>query len=92
MYDEFRSAVLLRVAAVTAALLLIPLIAMSLTDEVAWKPGDFAVAAVLLFASGIAGVVLFRRIRRRGLRVAALAGLGVSLLALWTTLAVGWVA
>jgi hypothetical protein len=32
-------------------LLLLPLIAMQLTDEVAWTASDFAVAAILLFGS-----------------------------------------
>lgn len=35
------------------ALLLVPLVAMRLTDEVAWTPGDF-LAALLLFGTPLA--------------------------------------
>ena len=42
----------MHVALVTALLLLIPLLAMRFTDEVAWSPTDFAVAGALLFGTG----------------------------------------
>ncbi len=42
----------LRLLGVTGALLLIPLIAMQITNEVSWKVGDFIVAAALLVSFG----------------------------------------
>jgi hypothetical protein len=51
---------LLLVACATAALLLVPLVAMQFTEEVNWTLLDFAVAGCLLFGSGIAYVLLAR--------------------------------
>ncbi len=77
------------VAAVTAALLLVPAVAMRFTDEVAWGSGDFAAAAVLLFAAGLALRLIATRLRS----VAGRAGLGalvlLTLLLAWAELAVG---
>jgi len=39
------------VALATAGLLLIPLLAMQYTDEVAWGPGDIVIAGALLFGA-----------------------------------------
>ncbi len=44
---------IIRVSLATAFLLLVPLVAMLFTDEVAWGPLDFAVAGVLLFSAGL---------------------------------------
>jgi hypothetical protein len=46
----YRSAI--RVALVTTAVLLVPLVAMQFTAEVDWSPLDFASAAVLLGGTG----------------------------------------
>lgn len=43
-----------RVALATALLLLVPLLAMLFTDRIAWGPGDFAMAGILLFGAGLA--------------------------------------
>ena len=37
----------------TASLLLIPLVAMQLTDEVNWTVGDFFIAGILIFATAV---------------------------------------
>lgn len=39
--------------AAIAAVLLLPLLAMQFTDEVAWTPADFAFAAALLGSAGL---------------------------------------
>lgn len=57
----YRSAV--RVALPTAFILLLPLLAMQITDEVAWSLADFAFAGVLL---GGAGLVLELAARKPG--------------------------
>ena len=51
-----------RLAVATAALLLVPAVAMRYTHEVVWGPGDFVVAAVLLYGAGLTAVVLARRL------------------------------
>ena len=48
-----------RVAALTAALLLLPAVARLYTTEVNWGPGDFVAAAALLFGAGMALLLVF---------------------------------
>ena len=55
----YRSAV--RVALVTTAVLLVPLVAMQFTEEVNWSLFDFAFAAALL---GGTGLLLERAVRK----------------------------
>jgi len=77
------------VALATGLLLLVPLIAMQFTHEVAWGPGDFIVAGLLLFGAGtIYSLAAVRISRWRGkllLAAAVLLGLAV----VWAELAVG---
>ncbi len=75
--------------AAAAVLLLLPLVAMSFTDEVNWRVGDFVIAGVLLFgALGIYEIA----VRKTG-DAAYRAGVGVAvaaaLLLLWVNGAVG---
>jgi hypothetical protein len=78
-----------RVAGATAALLAVPLVAMQVTHEVHWGPGDFAAAAALLFATGAGAVLAWRHFRGSAGRAAAV-GAAVLLGALvWAELAVG---
>jgi hypothetical protein len=49
--SAYRSAV--RVALVTACILLLPLVAMQVTDEVDWGLGDFVLAGALLGGTGL---------------------------------------
>lgn len=74
----------------TAALvLLVPLVAMQFTDEVAWGPGDFAVAAVLLLAVGIPFELAARRSGDSAYRAAVGVALVAAFLLVWVSLAVG---
>lgn len=78
-----------RVLAVTAALLLVPLAAMRLTDEVRWDGMDFLAAGLLLGGTGLAWVCMAPKIstpRRRDLLGGALV---LGLLLAWAELAVG---
>ena len=77
---------------VAALLLMLPLVAMQFTDEVAWTASDFAVfAAMLAFALG--GFELATRIGgEQRYRVAAALGLVAAFLLFWVNGAVGIIA
>jgi hypothetical protein len=77
--SAYRSAV--RVALVTAFILLLPLVAMQVTDEVDWSLADFVVAAALLGGSGLLLELAARKPRNFAYRAAATA-LGVAAIVL----------
>jgi hypothetical protein len=78
-----------RVLLGTAAILMVPLVAMRFTKEVNWGPLDFVAAAILLAATGSAYVLLTRKLRTAGQRRAIGGGLLLTLLLVWAELAVG---
>lgn len=78
-----------RVAALTAMLLLVPLLAMQLTDEANWAPGDFVAAGGLLFSAGMAYVLATRRARTTGQKLAVGTLVFTTLAVIWAELAVG---
>lgn len=84
----FQNRVFVRIALATAAILLIPLIAMQFTTEVNWQPTDFIVMGALIFGMASLFVLAARRVPRKhrlligGLFVAAF-------LYVWAELAVG---
>ncbi len=80
---------ILRVAAGTACLLLLPLVAMQFTDDVAWTLGDFIVAGVLLFGAGSAYVWVAGKGNGATYRLAVGVAVGTALLLVWSNLAVG---
>jgi hypothetical protein len=80
---------MLGVALGTALLLLVPAVAMQFTPEVSWGPGDFVVAAVLLFGAGALAVLGFAHVKGTGRRAALLVGIACSLALVWAELAVG---
>jgi hypothetical protein len=71
----------LRVAIATALVLLLPLVAMQFTDEVAWSPFDFAFAGVLLAGTGLLLEMAVRKPGNIALRAAA-TGIGVAAIVL----------
>ncbi len=66
-----RSAV--RVALATTLILLLPLVAMQFTDEVAWSVADFVFAGVLLAGTGLLLELAVRKPRNIAYRAAAVA-------------------
>ena len=80
---------LLRLALVTALILLIPLVAMQFTSEVNWGPGDFVVAAGLLGMTAIALELAARAGISRGAKLLAAGAILFALLVVWAELAVG---
>jgi hypothetical protein len=72
-----------------AVLLLLPLLAMQLTREVAWGPVDFAVAGVLLAGTGLLFELAVRKASNLAYRAAVGIALAATLLLIWINLAVG---
>jgi peptidoglycan/LPS O-acetylase OafA/YrhL len=70
-------------------LLLIPLIAMQLTDEVNWTVLDFVVAAALLLATGLLCEFTLRKVNQPKYRIAICVALLLLLFLIWAELAVG---
>lgn len=81
----------LRVGLATAMILLVPLVAMRFTHQVAWTGLDFGAAALLLAGAGLACLRTARRVARlrpwqRAMAVGTVALAGA---AVWVELAVG---
>lgn len=72
-----------------AALLLVPFIAMTFTDEVKWTPFDFVVASVLLLGTGLAIEIVLRIVKQFKYRLAMCAAILFALFIVWAELAVG---
>ena len=71
------------------ALLLIPLIGMTITHEINWKIFDFIVAGILLGGTGLALEFILRKIKTKRNRLLIISGLFLALILIWTELAVG---
>ena len=80
---------ILRVALLTAAVLLIPAIAMRFTSEVRWDWVDFVAAGVLLFGAGMAYELMARRAHGSSHRLAVGLAVVTALALIWMNLAVG---
>ena len=76
-------------AAVVALILMVALVAMQFTDEVAWDETDFIVAGVLVFCTGLAYEVVARKGGTIAFRAAVGLGLVAALILVWMNLAVG---
>ena len=77
------------VVVVTALLLLVPLVAMQFTSEVAWGLLDFMLAAALLLGAGTAIVLASRWVERPVARRVAIAAIVLVTVLVWAELAVG---
>lgn len=78
-----------QVALGTALLLLVPLVAMQFTGEVAWGPVDFLAAGALLFGAGMAFSLAARQLQTRRQRVAVALVIAAGLAIVWAELSVG---
>jgi hypothetical protein len=74
---------------VAALLLMIPFIAMLFTSEVKWGLLDFAVAALLLFGTGLLCEWVLRKVKKTSHRIILCGLLLLALLLVWAELAVG---
>ena len=74
---------------VIAMLLLIPLLAMQFTNEVDWKPFDFAIMGILLLSTGLSIKFVLRKVKSTKHRMLIGGVLLLTLLLIWAELAVG---
>lgn len=76
-------------AALTAALLMVPLVAMRFDNGVDWTLGDFVFAAVLIFGSGLVYELGRRMSGQRPYRVGVALALAGAFFTVWANGAVG---
>jgi hypothetical protein len=77
------------VFAITASILMIPLVAMQFTQEVDWKLLDFVLMGILISGTGLLIVIASRKIKNINHRALAIVALIATLLIVWVHLAVG---
>ena len=70
-------------------ILLLPLGAMLFTHEVRWGPGDFLVAAILLYGASLSICAVRTKIQSPGIRTGMMVLIILVVLLLWLELAVG---
>lgn len=70
-------------------ILLLPLLAMQISDEVAWGPADFAVAWVLLASTGLTYRLATRKAGSIAYRAAVGVAVATALILVWMNIAVG---
>jgi uncharacterized membrane protein YdcZ (DUF606 family) len=75
--------------AIAALILLLPLVAMQFTGEVAWSLADFVVAGALLFGTVLAYELIARKMDSIAYRAAVGMAVTTALLLVWLNLAVG---
>jgi hypothetical protein len=86
---HFDAKQLLRVVLATAAILLIPFVAMQFTREVNWTASDFVIMGVLLLGTGLLLQLAANKIRSSKSRLLAIGAVGLAFLFVWAELAVG---
>jgi len=80
---------MIKILRVVGLLLLIPLIAMQLTNEVNWSLFDFMIMGAMLTITGLLGGVIFKRVKNSGYRLILTITIVLILFLLWAELAVG---
>lgn len=80
---------LIGIVLAVAFLLLIPLIAMQITDEVNWTLSDFVVMGILLLGTGLSCELVLRKVRNENNALAIIGAILALLFLVWAELAVG---
>ena len=80
---------IIAVVLATAAILMIPFLAMQFSSEVDWKLFDFLIMGLLISGTGFVYVLATRFVKHTQYRVAISATLALALLLAWAELAVG---
>jgi hypothetical protein len=79
----------LRAWGAVVALWLLPLLAMQMTDEVAWTVSDFAAFGALLLGAGLLFELMLWKVRSPLARIAIGAAIAAAFLLIWADGAVG---
>ncbi len=74
---------------IVLAILGIPLLIMEFSSAVKWSLADFVLAGILLFGSGLAGIIILELVPNRKWKIVLVLLLLVLLLLVWAELAVG---
>ncbi len=80
---------LIIILAAMSVILLIPFIAMQITDEVNWTFSDFAIMGVLLYGTGLLCELVMRTVKSVPNRILICAAVVIAFLLIWAELAVG---
>jgi hypothetical protein len=78
-----------RVVLIAALILMVPFVAMQVTDQVNWSLFDFVVAGALLVGTGLLYELAARKARTVVYRAAAGVAVGAAFVLTWVNLAVG---
>ena len=80
---------MIRILYIVGTILLIPLIAMQLTNEVNWSLFDFIIMGAMLTITGLLGKIIFKKVKKYKHRVAFYVVVAIIFLLIWAELAVG---
>ena len=80
---------MIRILYIVGIILLIPLIAMQLTNEVNWSLFDFIIMGAMLTITGILGEIIFKKVKKYKHRVILYVVVAIIFLLTWAELAVG---
>ena len=80
---------IIRILYIMGIILLIPFIAMQLTNEVNWSLFDFIIMGAMLTITGLLGEIIFKKVKKYKHRVILYVVVAITFLLIWAELAVG---
>ena len=80
---------MIRILYIVGTILLIPFIAMQLTNEVNWSLFDFIIMGAMLTITGLLGEIIFKKVKKYKHRVTLYVVVAIIFLLIWAELAVG---
>lgn len=80
---------LTKLSLVTVTILLIPMIAMQISEDVIWTLSDFVFAGILIFTSGLAYILITHKSENYVYRIAVGFALFSGFFLIWSNMAVG---
>ena len=81
--------IMIRILQIVGLLLLIPMIAMQLTDEVNWSFFDFLIMGIMLSITGLALGIIIKKVKHHKYRNIFIAIIIIIFLFIWAELGVG---